>query len=432
MLVRLHSQATTTPKIRAAIQASIDPAWKVGERYGISEQTVLKWRHRDNVEDRSHTPHRLQTTLTPAQEAVAVSLRKTLLISLDDLLAVVREFLNPNASRSGLDRCLRRHGVGNLRALKVKEAKPKHSAFKAYEPGYLHIDVKYLPQMADETSRRYLFVAIDRATRWVFIGIYRNKTAANARRFLRDLERACPLRIRTILTDNGKEFTDRLFGLRKRAATGEHEFDALCTELDIDHRLTPPKSPQTNGMVERFNGRIEDVLQGHHFRSGEELDATLHRYVLLYNQQLPQSVLHSRTPLQAMKDWHKLKPELFKKNPYYLTGCDNYNDYTINCAQCLSTWDIQQEAQSYDRRRPDHRSDPRPFSSVGCSCRNWHAFQHALQHCRYVLCRIFWHSGTSGPRHRISGLLCTCVCGVWPWRRDERACWQCQRAQRRQ
>jgi hypothetical protein len=50
--------------------------------------------------------------------------------------------------------------VGNLRDLKVKAAKPKHSAFKAYEPGYLHIDVKYLPQMANETSRRYLFVAI--------------------------------------------------------------------------------------------------------------------------------------------------------------------------------------------------------------------------------------------------------------------------------
>ena len=63
-----------------------------------------------------------------------VSLRKTLLTSLDDFLAVVREFLNPNASRSGLDRCLRRHGVGNLRALKAKEAEPKHSAFKAYEP----------------------------------------------------------------------------------------------------------------------------------------------------------------------------------------------------------------------------------------------------------------------------------------------------------
>ncbi len=74
---------------------------------------------------------------------------------------------------------------------------------------------------------------------------------------------------RPILPDNGKEFTDRLFGLRQRAATGAHECDTLGTALDIDHRLTPPRSPQTNGMVERFNGRIEEVLQSHPFRSGE-------------------------------------------------------------------------------------------------------------------------------------------------------------------
>jgi hypothetical protein len=127
----------------------------------------------------------------------------------------------------------------------------------------------------------------------------------------------------------GKDFTDRLFGLRKRAATDKHDFDTLCTELGIDHRLTPPQSPQTNGMVERFNGRIEDVLQSHHFRSGEDLNATMHRYVWLYNQQLPQSVLQSRTLLQAMKDWHKLRPELFKKNPCYLTGCDSYSLVSI-------------------------------------------------------------------------------------------------------
>jgi len=45
------------------------------------------------------------------------------------------------------------------------------------------------------------------------------------------------MRIRTILTNNGKEFTDRLFGLRKRAQSGKHEFDKLCTALDIEHRL---------------------------------------------------------------------------------------------------------------------------------------------------------------------------------------------------
>ena len=73
--------------------------------------------------------------------------------------------------------------------------------------------------MADETTRRYLFVAIDRATRWVFVRILPAKTAANARRFLRDLHRACPIRITKILTYNEKEFTDRLFVSRARVAS---------------------------------------------------------------------------------------------------------------------------------------------------------------------------------------------------------------------
>jgi len=68
---------------------------------------------------------------------------------------------------------------------------------------------------------------------------YNNKTAANARRFLRELERACQCGSH-ILYRQRKEFTDRLFGLRKTGADGKHEFrQALCTEpLDIEHRLT--------------------------------------------------------------------------------------------------------------------------------------------------------------------------------------------------
>ena len=75
-------------------------------------------------------------------------------------------------------------------------------------------------------------------------------------------------------------------------------------------------------MVKRFNGPIEDVLKSHHFRSGEELEAALDRYVWHYNKQLPQSAFGSKPPLQAMKEWHKLKPKLFNKQPYYLLGCD--------------------------------------------------------------------------------------------------------------
>ena len=116
---------------------------------------------------------------------MVVELCRLLLLPLDDLLALTREFLNPDVSRSGLYRCLWRHGVSNLKALLPKASPEPRKAFKAYEPGFLHVDVKYLPQMADETTRRYLYVAIDRATRWVFVRILPAKTVANARRFLR-------------------------------------------------------------------------------------------------------------------------------------------------------------------------------------------------------------------------------------------------------
>lgn len=131
------------------------------------------------------------------------------------------------------------------------------------------------------------------------------------------------MKITRVLTNNGKAFTDRLFGLRKRAATGQHEFDLLCAELGIEHRLAPPMRPQTNGMVERFNGRIEDVLQSHRFQSGEDLEQTLPRYVHLYNSQLPQSVPKGRSPVGALKDWQSQRPDLFRKRVYNHVGCDN-------------------------------------------------------------------------------------------------------------
>jgi transposase InsO family protein len=322
LIIALHKNAATTPAIRRKISLSKEPVAVLAARYAVSEDTIRRWRGRDSFEDRSHTAHQLQTTLTRAQEIVVVELRRMLLAPLDDLLAITREFLNPNVSRSGLDRCLRRHGVGNLNALKPKEPAATRKGFKTYQPGFLHIDVKYLPQMPDETRRRYLFVAIDRATRWVFVRIMSTKTAANARRFLRELARACPIRISKILTDNGKEFTDRLFASRFRERTGQHEFDRLCAELEIEHRLTKPRSPQTNGMVERFNGRIADVLKTNRFVSGEDLEQTVTRYVALYNTQFPQSALGCRTPMQAMKDWYKSNPELFIKKPGNHPGYD--------------------------------------------------------------------------------------------------------------
>ena len=127
---------------------------QLGERSGVTQATVYKWKKRTSFQDCSHTAQRLQTTLTPAQERVVVELRRMLLLPLDYLLAVTREFICAKATRSGMDRCLCRHGVGDLNALKPVTPRETPKSFKSYEAAYRHIDVKYLPQMADESKQR--------------------------------------------------------------------------------------------------------------------------------------------------------------------------------------------------------------------------------------------------------------------------------------
>ena len=85
------------------------------------------------MHDASHTPHRLQTTLNAAQKELVVYLRTQLLLPLDDLLAVIHEFIEPTMSRSALDRLLRRRGRSRLPA-PIKPTS-EHKPFKAYEPG---------------------------------------------------------------------------------------------------------------------------------------------------------------------------------------------------------------------------------------------------------------------------------------------------------
>ncbi len=321
MKLNLHANATTTPKTRAYIQKSTASMPSLARELGVTIDTVRRWRKRSDVHDASHTPHHLQTTLTPAQEVVTVALRRTLLLSLDDLLVVVREFLNPLASRSGLDRCLRRHGVSNVRDLIPKiegEIAPKKS-FKDYVPGSVHIDIKCLPQRPDETACRYLFVAIDRATHWVYLRIYADQSEVSSTDFLRRLKRTAPMKIVKLLTDNGSQFTDR-FTSRNKIPSGHHIFDHECALLGIEHRLIPSQHPQTHGMVERFNGRIGEVLNTTRFNSAEPLSTTLARYALLYNQQLPQKALGDHTPLEAMQEWQRTRPDLFIREVRKLVG----------------------------------------------------------------------------------------------------------------
>ena len=113
---QVHSQARTTPITRAKIRSCADSSTELALRYNTTVATIRKWRTREGMQDRSHCPHTLNATLTPGPELLVIKLRR---LPLDDLLVLVlvlvlvREFINPAVSRSGLNRCLVRHGAAS-------------------------------------------------------------------------------------------------------------------------------------------------------------------------------------------------------------------------------------------------------------------------------------------------------------------------------
>ena len=235
------------------------------------------------------------------EELIIVELRRSLLIGLDDLLCVIKDYIKPSISRSALYRCLKRNDVSKLEDITPKVEYPKEAPkkFKEYEVGYIHIDVKYLPKMPDQKKRSYLYVAIDRVSRWVYTKIYQNKTAENAESFIKETMECYPATIHTILTDNGKEFTDR-FNQKTRIPSGKHKVDKICQNNRIKHKLTRPYTPQTNGMVERFNGRIAEILDKHPFNSISEMEDTIKEFVHYYNCIKKHVVLRYKTPMQML------------------------------------------------------------------------------------------------------------------------------------
>src|SRR5471030_3140891 len=118
------------------------------------------------------------TVLTVEDEAIIVAFRRHTLLPLDDCLYSLQATI-PHLTRSSLHRCLQRHGISRLP--EVEGDKPDKRKFKAYPIGYFHIDIA---EVRTQEGRLYLFVAIDRTSKFAFVELHQKATTRVATDFL--------------------------------------------------------------------------------------------------------------------------------------------------------------------------------------------------------------------------------------------------------
>ncbi len=296
----IHPNARTTPAVRAEIARSTEPSGVLARRCGVSSETVRKWRKRgaDDCLDRSARPHTLPWKASEDERRVVCELRRFTELPLDELTFVVRHFL-PHLDRDNVYRILKAAGLNRLPRRTETAKKKGTGTFKEYDLGFVHVDVEHVPKLRTEdgeTRERFLFVAIDRRSRSVHVAVEDEENEITAKAFLREVVATFPFRVTHVLTDRGSCFT--CFG-----------FERACEGLGIVHRRTKPYTPQTNGMVERFNRRVQDEVLRITVHSHRALEDLLRGFAPAYDARR-QRVLDGLSPDRVVAERLEAEPKL--------------------------------------------------------------------------------------------------------------------------
>jgi transposase-like protein len=284
-------------------------------RYGINEKTVAKWRKRTSVVDMPTGPRDAKSTvLSVEDEAVIVAFRRHTLLPLDDCLYTLQPTI-PYLTRSSLHRCLQRHDISRLPD--IDGDKPVKKKFKAYPLGYFHVDIA---EVQTAEGKLYLFVAIDRTSKFVYVELHPKAGKMVAAAFLRNLIATVPYTINIVLTDNGIQFTNH----ERHLFAFKHIFDRVCGEHEIEHRLTKIKHPWTNGQVERMNRTIKEAtVKRFYYETHDQLREHLANFVTAYNFARRLKTLNGLTPYEFIcKCWTK-EPQRFTSDPHHQTPGPN-------------------------------------------------------------------------------------------------------------
>lgn len=305
-MISYHPRAKTNIHLRRLINSSPESSRVLAVRLHLNSKTILKWRRRGDLTDRPCGAGIHHYRLTPLQQRIIAKVRKHLKLNLDDLVVALKPYV-PDLNRDNCYRTLVKHRLNRLPDPFKDKSRGR---FGFYLPGFLHIDLAYLPVLPGFQQRRYFLVAIDRITKLVFLMLVNGKTQLEAIRFLKTANRFYPCRIHRILTDNGKEFA--------------RKFTQACVAFGIKHKKTKIKHPWTNGQAEITVKLVKkDTIWQRFYRDYREIEADFRRWQIDYNLNRRLKSLKGLTPYRKTLEYYQSLTEekrlsRFRKHPKIL------------------------------------------------------------------------------------------------------------------
>jgi transposase InsO family protein len=284
---------------RGAVRSSEE---QLAGEFGVSRRTVRKWWHRfqtegwDGLRDRSSRPARSPNRLRRHQLRQIERRRRQRWSS----LRISQYYGIPLSTVVTINRRL---GLNRLERLEPPRPTVR---YEHRRPGALvHLDIKKLVKIGrpghrvhgDRRTRvrgigwEYTHVAIDDCTRLGYAEVLAGEDGATTAAFINRMlawYAAHGIRVRRILTDNGKCYLSR-------------DVAAVLARFHVKHRRTRPYRPQTNGKAERFiRTLIHEWAYSQSYRTSAFRAAALSPYLHFYNTERRHTALGFTTPAQRL------------------------------------------------------------------------------------------------------------------------------------
>ena len=280
---------------------------RAARRYETSRQQVQRWRKKYNgtvqsLANQSRHPHKHPKQHT--EKEIKLIQNKDQRHKHEGLGQVYRKSIDAGYKRSYESMCRQIKKFKNYeKPKKISYPKSKYEPLQGSYPGeHVQIDVKYVPVecigFQSNYDRYYQITAIDLYSRKRILKLVNEHNSYETSKMLKTLEKDFGFKIKTIQTDNGREFcNDRE---QKKSL-----FEKVRKKLGIEYIRTRPYSPWQNGVVERSH-KIDNELfySRRRFKSEEEMYKSFKRYSTRTNH-IARRVLKFRTPNEMVENYFK-------------------------------------------------------------------------------------------------------------------------------